>query len=122
MCALFVKDEQVIKPRYLHIFLSAMCQELLVSLMCGATNVTMNSSQLEDVIVPVPALAMQEEVIESHLIATKAREMIAAASVLRDSSSDSSVIRLAEHVITETSELLRNAAKRVQVTEFIPST
>ena len=121
MCALFVKDEQVIKPRYLHIFLSAMCQELLVPLMCGATNVTMSSSQLVDVMIPVPEVAVQEEVIESHLIATKASEMIAAASVLRDSSSDSSVVRLAEHVITEASELLRNAAKRVQVTEFIPS-
>jgi len=30
MCALFVKDENIIRPRYLHILLSAMCDELLV--------------------------------------------------------------------------------------------
>jgi len=121
MCALFVKDEQVIKPRYLHIFLSAMCQELLVPLMCGATNVTMSSAQLRDVIIPVPALAIQEEVIESDLIRSKAREMIVAASTLRELSSDTSVVGLAEHVITEATELLNRAAKRVQVTEFIPN-
>ncbi len=119
MCALFVKDELVIKPRYLHIYLSAMCHELLVPLMCGATNVTMSSTQLVDVMIPVPAAALQDEVIESHLIATKATEMIAAASVLRDSSSDRLVIQLAEHVIAEAGELLRSAAKRVQVTDFI---
>jgi type I restriction enzyme M protein len=121
MCALFVKDEEVLNPRFLHVFLGAMCQELLVPLMCGATNVTMSSEQLRDVMIPVPRSELQEEVIESHLVATKAREMMAAAIVLRDSSADEAVVRLARNVIEETRALLERAAKRLQVSAFIPS-
>jgi type I restriction enzyme M protein len=121
MCALFVKDETVIRPRYLHIFLSAMCQELLVPLMCGATNVTMSSDQLADVIIPVPNLLLQEEVIESALIDSNAAMMTKAAIALRESSSDRDVIKLAEKVIRETESYLKTAKKRINVSEFIPS-
>ncbi|MDP1663868.1 MAG: N-6 DNA methylase [Methylobacter sp.] len=121
MCALFVKDETVIHPKYLHIFLSAMSQELLVPLMCGATNVTMNSSQLADVMIPVPKITLQEEVIESDLINTKAAAMTAAAAVLRDSSSDKDIVQLAERVIRETETLLKAAKKRINISAFLPS-
>jgi hypothetical protein len=121
MCALFVKDETVIRPRYLHIFLSAMCQELLVPLMCGATNVTMSSGQLADVIIPVPNVLLQDEVIESALIAANSATMMAAALELRDSSSDREVVRLAEKVIQETKAYLRTAKKRITISEFVPS-
>ncbi len=121
MCALFVKDESIIRPRYLHIFLSAMCQELLVPLMCGATNVTMSSDQLADVIIPVPNVHLQEEVIESALIDANAAAMTKAAIALRDTSSDRDVIRLAEKVIRETESYLKSAKKRINVSEFIPS-
>jgi len=120
MCALFVKDEEIIRTRYLHIFLSAMCNELLVPLMCGATNVTMNSSQLNDVIIPVPKPALQDDVIESYVIATKAASMINAAVSLRDSSSDEEVVQLAERVILETEGLLRTSKKRVTISDFLP--
>jgi type I restriction enzyme M protein len=122
MCALFVRDDRVIRPRYLHIFLSAMCQELLVPLMCGATNVTMSSERLVDVMIPVPKPEVQEEIIESYLIATRAREVIEIAAALRDSSSDSAALRFAERVIAEAQQLLSSAAGRVQISEFIPST
>jgi type I restriction-modification system DNA methylase subunit len=121
MCALFVKDEAVLRPRYLHIFLSAMCRELLVPLMCGATNVTMSSDQLADVVIPVPNVLRQEEVIESDLIKVNSAEMTAAAIALRNSSSDKDVIRLAEKVISETASYLKTAKKRIDVTEYIPS-
>jgi type I restriction enzyme M protein len=121
MCALFVKDEAVVRPRYLHIFLSAMCQELLVPLMCGATNVTMSSDQLADVIIPVPNVLLQDEVIESALIGANAAAMTEAAVVLRDSSSDKDVVKLAEKVIRETEAYLKGAKKRITVSEFIPS-
>lgn len=121
MCALFVKDEKVINPRYLHIFLSVMCQELLVPLMCGATNVTMSSNQLSDVLIPVPKLSIQNEVVESELIASKATAMMNIAVSLRDSSSDSSVIELADTVLRETQQFLRSAKKRVDVSAFLPS-
>jgi type I restriction enzyme M protein len=121
MCALFIKDEAIIRPRYLHIFLSAMCQELLVPLMCGATNVTMSSNQLADVMIPVPKITLQEEVIESDLITTNAAAMMNAAKSLRDSSSDSHVVQLAERVITETEKFLKTAKKRISVSAFLPS-
>ncbi len=121
MCALFVKDEAVLRPRYLHIFLSAMCQELMVPLMCGATNVTMNSDQLADVIIPVPNILLQEEVIESALIGLNAATMTEAALALRDSSSDIDVVKLAEKVIRDTEAYLKYAKKRISISEFIPS-
>ncbi|HLD63370.1 MAG TPA: N-6 DNA methylase [Candidatus Peribacteraceae bacterium] len=121
MCALFVKDETVIHPRFLHIFLSAMSQELLVPLMCGATNVTMNSDQLGDVMIPVPKMALQEEVIETDLINSKAAVMTAAAVALRDSSSDKDVVRLAESVIHEAETLLCATKQRISITAFLPS-
>lgn len=121
MCALFVKDEALLRPRYLHIFLSAMSQELLVPLMCGATNVTMSSDQLADVVIPVPNVLLQEEVIESALIGANAAAMTAAATALRDSSSDKDVVRLAEMVIRETDAYLKSAKKRITISEFIPS-
>src|SRR3990170_2706810 len=121
MCALFVKDETVIHPRFLHIFFSAMSQELLVPLMCGATNVTMNSDQLGDVMIPVPKMALQEEVIETDLINSKAAVITAAAVALRDSSSDKDVVRLAESVIHEAETLLCATKQRISITAFLPS-
>ena len=121
MCALFIKEESVLRPRYLHIFLSAMCHELLVPLMCGATNVTMSSDQLAEVIIPVPNVLLQDEVIESFLIGSNAAAMKKAAIGLRESSSDKDVIRLAEKVISEIESYLKAAKKRVDVSKFIPS-
>jgi type I restriction enzyme M protein len=121
MCALFVKDEAILRPRFLHIFLGAMCQELLVPLMCGATNVTMSSNQLADVLIPVPSVRLQEEVIESALIDSNATAMTMAAIALRNSSSDKDVIRLAESVIREVEGYLKASKKRITISEFIPS-
>ena len=98
-----------------------MCQELLVPLMCGATNVTMSSDQLAEVVIPVPNVILQEEVIESALIGSNAAAMTAAAVALRDSSSDKDVVRLAEKVIRETEAYLKAAKKRITISEFIPS-
>ena len=72
----------------------------MVTLMCGATNVTMSSSQLADVMIPVPKISVQNEVVEFDLINTMTAEMTAAAVALRDSSSDKHVIQLAEGVHT----------------------
>jgi type I restriction enzyme M protein len=122
MCALFVKDESIIHPRYLHIFLSAMRHELLVPLMCGATNVTMSSIQLADVMIPVPnKISLQEEVIESNLINTKAALMTSAAADLRDLSSDKEVVQFAERVIFDLEIFLKAAKKRIDISEFLPS-
>ena len=53
-----------------------MCQGIrLVPLMCGATNVTMSSDQLAEVIIAVPNVLLQDEVIESALIGLNAAAM-----------------------------------------------
>jgi len=101
--------------------LSAMCQDLLVPLMCGATNVTMSSDQLADVIIPVPNVLLQDEVIESALIGSNAAAMTESAIALRDSSSDKDVVRLAEKVIRDTEAYLKGAKKRITISEFVPS-
>ncbi len=82
---------------------------------------TMSSSQLGDVVIPVPSITVQEEVVESDLISTKAASMMAAASSLRDSSSDLDAVRLAEKVMTETERFLKGTNKRVSVSAFLPS-
>jgi type I restriction enzyme M protein len=120
MCALFVKDESIIHPRYLYIFLSAMRQELLVPLMCGATNVTMSSDQLANVIIPVPKISVQEEVVESDLIYTKAALITSSAVDLRDLSSDNNVVQFAERVISDIETFLKAAKNRIDISEFLP--
>jgi type I restriction enzyme M protein len=121
MCALFVKDEKVVRPRYLHIFLNVMSRELLVPLMSGATNIRMSSSQLMDVLIPVPEIKLQDEVIESYLIDLQAAHIIEAATKLCNSSADKKVIQFSERVIGEAKELLAVASKRTNISHFLPS-
>jgi hypothetical protein len=130
MCALFVKDTEnalltakadSVYPRYLHIFLSAMCNELLVPLMCGATNVTMSSTQLADILIPIPHPSKQVEVIESHLAETQGKAILTSATALRDSSRDNVVVSLANRVINDVDKLLHVAQKRLSVRAFIPN-
>ena len=64
MAALFVKDINIILPRFLFILLEAAANELLAPLMCGATNVTMSSERLTDVAIPLPPLEIQREIVE----------------------------------------------------------
>jgi type I restriction enzyme M protein len=120
MCVAFVKDEAVLNPRYLHLFLSAACEDLLVPLMCGATNVTMASSQLSDVLVPVPERSLQDEVVESHLIRTQVAEMLAAARSLCALSRDPRVIDLTERVISDLNEVFEASGDKATVADLIP--
>lgn len=115
MCALFVKDEAVVIPRYLHLFLSAASDELIVPLMCGATNVTMDSAQLKDVLVPVPDRNIQEEIVESHLVDTRGVEMASIAEGLRSATTDPQIVQLADQVIAEVTELRRVAKTKTSV-------
>jgi type I restriction enzyme M protein len=97
-----------------------MCDDLLVPLVCGATNVTMDSNQLNDVLVPVPAPSIQDEVIESHLIRTTATEMATAANSLRQSSADANVIQITERVISDVEDLLNATKDRATIARFLP--
>ena len=120
MCALFVTDETVILPRYLFIFLSAMAQEILVPLMCGATNVTMNSSQLAEVVIPVPPIDQQTEVVETDLVTRNASRIIQAAQDLETSSNDPEIIALAESLKDQAQSCLAACDGRLRTEAFLP--
>ncbi|MDP3281970.1 MAG: N-6 DNA methylase [Nitrosomonas sp.] len=121
MCALFVKDESVINPRFLHIYLSAMCDELLVPLMCGATNVTMNSSQLHDVLVPVPNSNKQTEIVESYLVEMNLTVALSAVESLRTSITDKESISWVEKIIHEIMEFKEKKKNKENISVFIPT-
>ena len=120
MCAAFVKDENAVSPRYLHLFLSAACDDLLVPLMCGATNVTMASSQLRDVLVPIPALPLQEEIVESELVRARVSEMLVAARSLSQVSKDPKIRKLTAQLILDLEGVLASAASKLTIAEFLP--
>ncbi|OFW05029.1 MAG: hypothetical protein A3I61_19150 [Acidobacteria bacterium RIFCSPLOWO2_02_FULL_68_18] len=120
MCAAFVRDERRVNPRYLHLFLSAACDDLLVPLMCGATNVTMASSQLTDVLVPVPELSLQDEIVESHAVRTRVMDLLAAARSLCQLSKDRRLIALTKKVIDDLEEVCAASASKATVTDLIP--
>ncbi len=98
-----------------------MKDELLVPLMCGATNVRMNSNQLNNVLIPVPKPTIQDEVIESFLIKSKATAIVDLATSLRESSKDQNVIGFAERVIHDSKMLLKESEHLANIGQFLPS-
>ena len=121
MAALFVKDVNVILPRYLFILLGAMSTELLVPLMRGATNVTMKIDQLFDVMVPVPDIYSQIDVIESELINMTSCILRKTAETLNSSSTDSNALALAKVVLESTDHCLSLTGERMNIHKFLPS-
>lgn len=119
MSALFVKDTEIILPRYLFIFLSAMSSELLVPLMCGATNVTMNSGRIANVLIPVPTIAIQSDIIESDLIQSEASILHKSAMSLKESSNDTAALNLAEIVLENTKSCLAAIEGKVTIDKFL---
>lgn len=121
MCAVFSKDEDVLRTKFLHLFLSETCDDLLVPLMCGATNVTMASAQLKDVLIPLPHPSIQDEVIESHLFHRTATQLSISANGLREFSIDTKMLEIADRVNLEAKALLEAARARTTIASFLPS-
>jgi type I restriction enzyme S subunit len=63
LCAVIPKDEKVILAKYLHIYLHWNREELLVSQMKGMANVSLPMNKIADVIVIVPSIEKQKEII-----------------------------------------------------------
>ena len=120
MTALFVKDASIIHPRFLFIFLNAMSSELLVPLMCGATNVTMNSNHLADIMIPVPNMPLQYDVIESDLVRSTTLTLCTTARVLGDLSTDDRVLNLSKIVLESVNICLSGMQKRATIQRFLP--
>ncbi|AZI66547.1 restriction endonuclease subunit S [Kaistella daneshvariae] len=64
LCAVIPKDENLVLAKYLHIYLHWNREELLVSQMKGMANVSLPMNRIADVIVTVPSIEKQIEIIE----------------------------------------------------------
>lgn len=115
MCAVFSKNEHDVIPRYLHILLSRLSNQLLVPLMCGATNVTMNSSQLLELVLPIPKPDIQEEIIEIHLAEEHADRIKHVAADLKNSARRQEFRDIAEGVLASADRLLETAAEKTHI-------
>jgi type I restriction enzyme M protein len=121
MCALTVKEDSALNPRFLHIYLEAAKQEILVPLMCGATNVTMDSRQLLDVLIPIPDPEVQEEVIERYLAETTLSEIVAKARFLADTTRRSDMRRLTDAIIEDAKSFEPAQTQLTSIKEFLPT-
>jgi type I restriction enzyme S subunit len=64
LCAVIPKDENFVLAKYLHIYLHWNREELLVSQMKGMANVSLPMNRIADVIVIVPSIEKQKEIID----------------------------------------------------------
>ncbi len=64
LCAVIPKDENFALAKYLHIYLHWNREELLVSQMKGMANVSLPMNRIADVMVTVPSIEKQREIIE----------------------------------------------------------
>lgn len=64
LCAVIPKDENKVLAKYLHIYLHWNREELLVSQMKGMANVSLPMNRIAEVIVTVPSIEKQREIIE----------------------------------------------------------
>ncbi|MBL0202405.1 MAG: restriction endonuclease subunit S [Chitinophagaceae bacterium] len=64
LCAVIPKDENIVLAKYLHIYLHWNREELLVSQMKGMANVSLPMNKIADVLVTVPGVEKQQEIID----------------------------------------------------------
>jgi len=67
MCCLKVKNPEEVEMRYIHEYLSKFKDELLVPMMCGATNVTLDESDLKKILIPLPSIDEQRSIVRGIL-------------------------------------------------------
>jgi len=64
LCAVIPKDENFVLAKYLHIYLHWNREELLVSQMKGMANVSLSIGKIADVLVTVPGIEKQQQIVE----------------------------------------------------------
>lgn len=64
LCAVIPKDENIVLAKYLHIYLHWNREDLLVSQMKGMANVSLPMNKIADVLVTVPSIEKQQEIID----------------------------------------------------------
>lgn len=68
LCAVIPNDENFVLAKYLHIYLHWNREELLVSQMKGMANVSLPMNRIADVMVTVPSIEKQKEIVELERI------------------------------------------------------
>jgi len=68
LCAIEVKDENVLNPKFLFYILLAMKDEVLASLMTGTSNVSLDMNDLYDLEIPLPEINVQNKFVDSQVI------------------------------------------------------
>jgi type I restriction enzyme S subunit len=76
LCAAIPKDENFVLAKYLHIYLHWNREELLVSQMKGMANVSLPMNRIADVLVAVPSIEKQREIVEIEKKVNKLRELL----------------------------------------------
>jgi type I restriction enzyme M protein len=89
MCCLEAKNPDEVEMRYIHEYLSKFKDELLVPMMCGATNVTLDESDLRKILVPLPSPAEQKSIVRGILAKEAAEKLDAIADEISFGISDS---------------------------------
>ena len=64
LAAVIVKDEKVLDPRFLFIYLSYFKDQLLVPLMKGSANVSLNINKISNVEIILPSIEKQKKIIK----------------------------------------------------------
>lgn len=77
MCCLEAKNPDEIEMRYIHEYLSKFKDELLVPMMCGATNVTLDERDLKKILIPLPSMGEQRSIVRG-ILAREAAEKLSA--------------------------------------------
>jgi restriction endonuclease S subunit len=79
LCAVQTKDDNILLNKYLYIYLSYHKDDILVPLMTGSTNVTLTLKDIINIEIPVPPIAVQEEIVSryEHIIETNLKAITA---------------------------------------------
>lgn len=112
MCCLEAKNAEEVEIRYIHEYLAIFKDELLVPMMCGATNVTLNEIDLKKILIPLPPINEQRSIVRGILAKEAADKLQAIGEEIRFGITSSEEIVL---------EIKRQIKKLLAIREASPS-
>lgn len=66
LCAVIPKSNKIVLSKYLHIYLSTYKDKIIVPLMKGSANVSLTLNKVKSIVVEVPSIIKQKEIIEKE--------------------------------------------------------
>ncbi|WP_395457184.1 N-6 DNA methylase [Acidovorax delafieldii] len=112
MCCLEAMNAEEVEIRYVHEYLSKFKDELLVPMMCGATNVTLDENALKKILIPLPHIDEQRRIVRGILAKEAADKLSAIGDEINFGISSS------EDVV---SEIRKQIGKLLAIQEVSPS-